>query len=84
MTPAAVSARSPGMSNCTSSASRRVPGEAGQPTPEGMHRDGVDWVLVLMVRRENIKSGETTIYDLAEAPARQLHPDPAARCRAGR
>jgi hypothetical protein len=39
-------------------------GEAGQPTPEGMHRDGVDWVLVLMVRRENIASGETTIYDL--------------------
>ena len=44
------------------------PGEAGQPTPEGMHRDGVDWVLVLMVRRENIKSGETTIYDLAKRP----------------
>ena len=44
------------------------PGEAGQPTPEGMHRDGVDWVLVLMVRRENIKSGETTIYDRAKRP----------------
>ena len=54
-------------------------GEAGQPTPEGMHRDGVDWVLVLMIRRENIKSGETTIYDLGKASARQLHPDPAAR-----
>ena len=40
------------------------PGQAGQPTPEGMHRDGVDWVLVLMVRRENIASGETTIHDL--------------------
>jgi hypothetical protein len=44
------------------------PGEAGQPTPEGMHRDGVDWVLVLMVRRENIASGETTIYDLQRRP----------------
>jgi hypothetical protein len=43
-------------------------GEAGRPTPEGMHRDGVDWVLVLMVRRDNIKSGETTIYDLAQCP----------------
>jgi hypothetical protein len=43
-------------------------GEAGRPTPEGLHRDGVDWVLVLMVRRENIKSGETTIYDLARRP----------------
>jgi hypothetical protein len=44
------------------------PGEEGQPTPEGMHRDGVDWVLVLMVHRENIASGETTIYDLVRRP----------------
>ena len=44
------------------------PGQEGRPTPEGMHRDGVDWVLVLMVRRENIASGETTIYDLAKHP----------------
>jgi hypothetical protein len=38
---------------------------AGKPTPEGVHRDGVDWVLVLMVRRENIAAGTTTIHDLA-------------------
>ena len=38
------------------------PGEAGQPTPEGSHRDGVDFVLVLMIRRENIRSGTTTIH----------------------
>jgi hypothetical protein len=44
------------------------PGREGRPTPEGMHRDGVDWVLVLMVRRENIESGETTIYDLVRRP----------------
>ncbi len=41
------------------------PGEAGRPTPEGMHRDGVDQVLVLLVRRENVRSGETSIHDLA-------------------
>ncbi len=40
-------------------------GEPGQPTPEGMHRDGVDQVLVLLVRRENVRSGETSIHDLA-------------------
>jgi hypothetical protein len=40
------------------------PGEAGQPTPEGMHRDGVDYVLVLLVGRRNIASGTTTIHDL--------------------
>jgi len=43
-------------------------GEEGRPTPEGMHRDGVDWVLVLMVRRDNVASGETTIYDLVKRP----------------
>ena len=35
---------------------------AGRPTPEGVHRDGVDYVLVLMVRRHNIASGTTTIH----------------------
>jgi hypothetical protein len=42
------------------------PNEAGQPTPEGMHRDGVDYVLVLLIGRENIASGTTTIHDLAK------------------
>lgn len=37
-------------------------GEAGLPTPEGLHRDGVDYVLVLLVRRRNIASGTTMIY----------------------
>jgi hypothetical protein len=40
----------------------------GQPTPEGVHRDGVDFVLVLLVNRDNIVSGVTTVYDLAGAP----------------
>ena len=38
------------------------PGQDGRPTPEGLHQDGVDWVLVLLVRRENIASGETGIH----------------------
>ena len=38
-------------------------GSAGQPTPEGAHRDGVDFVLVMMVRRHNIASGTTEIFD---------------------
>jgi hypothetical protein len=36
--------------------------EAGEPTPEGVHRDGVDYVLVLLIDRENIESGTTTIH----------------------
>jgi hypothetical protein len=39
-------------------------GEVGKPTPEGMHRDGVDYVLVLLVNRRNIASGTTTVHDL--------------------
>jgi hypothetical protein len=40
------------------------PGEQGLPTPEGLHRDGVDFVLVLLVNRRNIASGMTTIHAL--------------------
>ncbi len=40
------------------------PGQSGQPTPEGMHQDGVDWVLVLMIDRVNIASGTTSIHGL--------------------
>ncbi len=39
------------------------PDGIGLPTPEGRHRDGVDYVMVLMIRRENIASGTTTIHD---------------------
>jgi hypothetical protein len=38
--------------------------EQGRPTPEGLHRDGVDYVLVLLVDRLNIASGVTTIHSL--------------------
>ncbi|MCC7418141.1 MAG: 2OG-Fe dioxygenase family protein [Acidobacteria bacterium] len=44
------------------------PGEQGRPTPEGMHRDGVDYVLVLLIHRQNIVSGTTTIHDLEQRP----------------
>jgi hypothetical protein len=37
-------------------------GEAGLPTPEGLHRDGVDYVLVLLVQRCNIARGTTSIH----------------------
>jgi hypothetical protein len=35
--------------------------EAGRPTPEGMHRDGVDHVLVMLVDRHNVREGITRI-----------------------
>jgi len=39
-------------------------GEEGRPTPEGVHRDGVDYVLVLLIERRNIASGVTTVHRL--------------------
>ena len=33
----------------------------GKPAPEGLHRDGVDFVLTLMLRRHNIRGGESSI-----------------------
>jgi hypothetical protein len=43
-------------------------GQIGQPTPEGLHRDGVDFVLVVLVARTNVASGVTSIYDLDKNP----------------
>ena len=35
----------------------------GPPTPEGAHRDGVDFVAVFMVNRTDIKGGETRVFE---------------------
>ena len=43
-------------------------GNTGQPTPEGMHRDGVDFVTVMLVKRENVQSGVTLIEDINKTP----------------
>lgn len=37
----------------------------GDPTPEGLHRDGVDYIVTMMVRRQNVAGGETYITDVA-------------------
>jgi hypothetical protein len=34
----------------------------GRPTPEGAHRDGVDFVAVLLVGRHGIRGGETRVF----------------------
>ncbi len=36
----------------------------GRPTPEGAHRDGVNWVAVFLVGRHGIKGGETRVFDV--------------------
>ncbi|MCA0395127.1 MAG: 2OG-Fe dioxygenase family protein [Proteobacteria bacterium] len=42
----------------------------GRPTPEGAHRDGVDFVAVVLVAREGIKGAETRVFE-AEGPRGQ-------------
>jgi len=39
----------------------------GRPTPEGAHRDGVDFVAVLLIARAGIKGGETRVFE-ADGP----------------
>jgi len=36
---------------------------AGEPSPEGLHRDGVDYICSFMIRKCNVRGGETTITD---------------------
>lgn len=35
----------------------------GKPTPEGVHRDGVDYVLMVLVDRHNVVNGTTRVLD---------------------
>ncbi|MGG5886296.1 2OG-Fe dioxygenase family protein [Falsiroseomonas sp. HC035] len=39
------------------------PGTPGLPTPEGVHRDGVDLVFIMLVGRRNVSGGRTLIQD---------------------
>jgi len=38
-------------------------GGIGRPTPEGAHRDGVDFVAVVLVGRHGVRGGETRVFE---------------------
>ena len=38
-------------------------GGIGRPTPEGAHRDGVDFVSVVLVGRREVRGGETRVFE---------------------
>jgi hypothetical protein len=44
----------------------------GRPTPEGAHRDGVDFVAVVLVDRHGVKGGETRVFDAAGPQGRRF------------
>ncbi|OBI45391.1 hypothetical protein A5707_02295 [Mycobacterium kyorinense] len=37
----------------------------GQPTPEGLHRDGVTLVASLLINRSNAAGGQSTVFDVS-------------------
>ena len=45
----------------------------GKPTPEGLHRDGVDYVFIMLVGRQHAGGGITTITDLNNRTRATFH-----------
>lgn len=41
--------------------------EVGKPTPEGAHRDGVDFVAVVLMERQGVAGGETAVRSASGA-----------------
>ncbi|MFE5714304.1 2OG-Fe dioxygenase family protein [Streptomyces sp. NPDC056501] len=46
--------------------------EVGLPTPEGVHRDGVTFVLMAMIGRTNATGGESTVFNLDKVPVEKF------------
>lgn len=46
--------------------------QAGQPTPEGIHRDGAEFVTVHLMQLQNVRGGIVTIYDAQQQPLEQF------------
>jgi len=38
-------------------------GGLGRPTPEGAHRDGVDFVAVILAARHRVRGGESRVFE---------------------
>ncbi|NOU89354.1 hypothetical protein GC102_26955 [Paenibacillus sp. LMG 31460] len=46
--------------------------EQGEPAPEGVHRDGVTYIFMMVVARDNVLGGESTIYDNERNPLKSV------------
>jgi len=44
----------------------------GKPTPEGIHRDGVQYVMMMLIERRNVTGGLSTLYDPELRPIKQI------------
>lgn len=45
--------------------------EAGKPTPEGVHKDGADYILIMLIDRQNVAGGVSYMYDNNRQPLEQ-------------
>ncbi|MCK5727070.1 MAG: 2OG-Fe dioxygenase family protein [Thiotrichaceae bacterium] len=36
--------------------------EEGKPTPEGIHQDGADYVFIMLIGKENVRGGMSSVY----------------------
>ncbi len=45
--------------------------EIGKPTPEGVHKDGADYILIMLLGRHNVIGGESHVYDNNMQPLAQ-------------
>lgn len=52
----------------------------GNPTPEGIHRDGRDFICILFIDKFNVIGGKTTIYDLQKHPIKSLTMEVPSEC----
>lgn len=43
----------------------------GRPTPEGVHKDGADYILIMLLNRHNVRGGVSHIYDNQRQPLEQ-------------
>jgi len=48
------------------------PEQVGQATPEGLHRDGVTFIASMMIKRNNLIDGITSITDAKKKPIRNI------------
>jgi hypothetical protein len=44
----------------------------GKPTPEGIHRDGVQYVMMMLIERRNVTGGLSTLYDPELRPVKEI------------
>ncbi|MEJ2041970.1 MAG: 2OG-Fe dioxygenase family protein [Reinekea sp.] len=49
--------------------------QLGQPTPEGLHRDGVTFIASMMIQRQNVTGGVTTLTDNLRRPITTIELD---------